>query len=874
MFYFRRPESPGIQLAVSKSKQEVMPRVTSGELLPTDEIFDSEHKTWLPLYEWLAIASPAVPIQPTTETEKEHTQPHDTVLQKSQPNAAAKETILPNHKRSTNLELPSQIGRYSIIKELGSGGMGTVYKVQDEMKDERALKVMHPEFANNPTFAQMFVDEGRRARKFTVNSRRLVTTYDVGRVDDTLYLSLELVNWPTLLEVMPKIREKGWRGVVALFTEIAMGLEDLHIEKVVHRDLKPGNVFVDAESYFNSTGDKQWKVKLADFGLSGEVDEASKMATSYRAAGTAYYMAPEQRKGEHWTPASDIYSFGVMFYEALTGDIPQGMFEPASQLCKDLPTSFDELISKCLATKLENRIQNGESLAKEIKKQLSATQAKVEIPKTAQATESQSEPNLEPKSETSTQTVQNTNTTSPSAPPFVVGESKNPSTTSTTSNQEASKKNSTDDKAERATRKTKQFEEPHKKQAVVHDQKLDGQQPIKKNNTIVGEANQLDIQSMKPNPVIQLPSQRRAFFAIVLAVVVLLAISVVALNSTSTASNYKGLEMRLNTNYSLILDELVRERLKKDADSGDSTAQGLMAWCLQSGRGGFQKNELQAFTYAQQSASAKDGLGMEVLGWHYGFAKDNAEAIKWWQKSAETGNSVGMCTLADIFQEGLFGLNKDPIQAAKWYKKSAEAGNTVAMWRLGKLYEDGPGGLAKDIIEAVKWYRKAADLGDIRATNSLESVLKPDFISPVNPTEEWAKNLIVSDENIWEVENIALGLKNGKNPSSGLPVPKNEYLAKILFEKMHAQCPGNGTFTRIYSKLIISVDANKQLAFSVLLNGERDIDGDFQLAEYYEKGIGTDINKDEAKKLYSQIANAPYYPELARKAKEKLRSLG
>jgi serine/threonine protein kinase len=441
MFYFRRPESPGIQLAVSKSKQEVMPRVTSGELLPTDEIFDSEHKTWLPLYEWLAIASPAVPIQPTTETEKEHTQPHDTVLQKSQPNAAAKETILPNHKRSTSPELPSQIGRYSIIKELGSGGMGTVYKVQDEMKDERALKVMHPEFANNPTFAQMFVDEGRRARKFTVNSRRLVTTYDVGRVDDTLYLSLELVNWPTLLEVMPKIREKGWRGVVALFTEIAMGLEDLHIEKVVHRDLKPGNVFVDAESYFNSTGDKQWKVKLADFGLSGEVDETSKMATSYRAAGTAYYMAPEQRKGEHWTPASDIYSFGVMFYEALTGDIPQGMFEPASQLCKDLPTSFDELISKCLATKLENRIQNGESLAKEIKKQLSATHAKVEIPKTAQATESQSEPNLEPKSETSTQTVQNTNTTSPSAPPFVAGESKNPSTASTTSNQEASNGN-------------------------------------------------------------------------------------------------------------------------------------------------------------------------------------------------------------------------------------------------------------------------------------------------------------------------------------------------------------------------------------------------------------------------------------------------
>jgi TPR repeat protein len=91
---------------------------------------------------------------------------------------------------------------------------------------------------------------------------------------------------------------------------------------------------------------------------------------------------------------------------------------------------------------------------------------------------------------------------------------------------------------------------------------------------------------------------------------------------------------------------------------------------------------------------------------------------------------------------------------------------------------------------------------------------------------------------------------------------------------MHTQCPGNATFTRIYSKLIISVDANKQLAFSVLLNGERDIDGDFQLAEYYEKGIGTDINKDEAKKLYSQIANEPHYPELARKAKEKLRSLG
>jgi serine/threonine protein kinase len=173
---------------------------------------------------------------------------------------------------------------------------------------------------------------------------------------------MELVKWPTLKELLPKLQNESWESIVSLFAEIAKALEDLHEEKVVHRDLKPGNVFVDAESYFNSTGDKQWKVKLADFGLSGEFDEASKMATSYRAAGTAYYMAPEQRKGEHWTPASDIYSFGIMFYEALTGDIPQGAYEPASTQKIGLPSYFDQLLTKCMTNKPFHRYQSGKAL--------------------------------------------------------------------------------------------------------------------------------------------------------------------------------------------------------------------------------------------------------------------------------------------------------------------------------------------------------------------------------------------------------------------------------------------------------------------------------------------------------------------------------
>jgi serine/threonine protein kinase len=366
-----------------------------------------------------------------------------THLPKSQSGPTNDPTVFPGTSETDLVR--TAIGRYQIVKLIGAGGMGVVYEAKDELDSESAIKVMRTEYAQNSLYSKMFLDEGLKARRFTSNSSRLVTTYDVGKVDGQLYLTMELVKWPTLKELLPKLQNESWESIVSLFAEIAKALEDLHEEKVVHRDLKPGNVFVDANSYFNATGDKHWKVKLADFGLSGEFDETSKMATSYRAAGTAYYMAPEQRKGEHWTPASDIYSFGVMFYEALTGDIPQGMFEPASQLCKDLPTSFDELISKSLATKLENRIQNGESLAKEIKKQLSATQAKVETPKTAQSIESHSEPKPEPKpgpkSETSTQTVQNTNTALPSAPPFVVGESKNSSTASTTSNPEASKEN-------------------------------------------------------------------------------------------------------------------------------------------------------------------------------------------------------------------------------------------------------------------------------------------------------------------------------------------------------------------------------------------------------------------------------------------------
>jgi WD40 repeat protein len=362
MLFFRRQDSPGIQLASSDTQQEVISRLASGALLPTDEIFDTEHKKWLPLYEWITFASPTLRTASSKDIPRAHSTSQDTVLPKSQPNAATEETNLgPNSQVATSTAFPSHIGKYPIIKVLGSGGMGTVFEAIHPLTEEKvAIKVIHPHLSSQPKIKSLFLQEAKAAIKFTQMSPHLVTTQDVDEDNGKLFQVLEYIEWDTLLKSQDDVRALGWKEVLELYKQLAHGLVALHQEKVIHRDLKPSNVFI---RHHNN----QWNIKLADFGLSLSEETTDLQQSMVKQAGTAFYMSPEQRKGEPCTNASDIYSLGVMLYETLTGEKVEGRYDPATEFIQDLPSEVDKIIDACIATNPKKRIQDANQLITSIK---------------------------------------------------------------------------------------------------------------------------------------------------------------------------------------------------------------------------------------------------------------------------------------------------------------------------------------------------------------------------------------------------------------------------------------------------------------------------------------------------------------------------
>jgi serine/threonine protein kinase len=212
----------------------------------------------------------------------------------------------------------SAISHYEILEKLGEGGMGVVYKARDSrLKRFAALKVLPPEKVTDPERKQRFVQEARSAS--ALNHPNIVTVYDIGQSDGVDFIAMEYVEGSTLDEL---IGRKGLKLNEALrcAIQIADALAKAHAAGIVHRDLKPGNVMVTPDGW----------VKVLDFGLAKltEAAPASPEDPTLTAApstelgqivGTAAYMSPEQAEGKKVDARSDIFSFGSVMYEMLSG---------------------------------------------------------------------------------------------------------------------------------------------------------------------------------------------------------------------------------------------------------------------------------------------------------------------------------------------------------------------------------------------------------------------------------------------------------------------------------------------------------------------------------------------------------------------------
>jgi serine/threonine-protein kinase len=200
--------------------------------------------------------------------------------------------------------------RYRLEAKLGSGGMSTVYLARDETLDRPvAVKVMHREMSEQADQLQRFRQEARAVAK--LSHPNVVGVIDAGEDGGYPYIVLEYVEGETLKQRISRLGALDVQESLAYAIEIARGLTVAHARQMVHRDIKPQNVLIDADG----------RAKLTDFGISRTLEGDGLTATG-RVLGTTDYVAPEQAMGQGVDPRSDIYSLGVVLYEMLTGDVP------------------------------------------------------------------------------------------------------------------------------------------------------------------------------------------------------------------------------------------------------------------------------------------------------------------------------------------------------------------------------------------------------------------------------------------------------------------------------------------------------------------------------------------------------------------------
>ncbi|MCA1638214.1 MAG: protein kinase [Acidobacteria bacterium] len=275
-----------------------------------------------------------------------------------------------------------KLGRYKIRSAIGKGGMGEVFLAEDtELERLIALKILPQDLANDTERMRRFVQEAKSAS--ALNHPNIITIHEIGKTDKTHFIATEYIEGETLHSRL-KSERMNFKSVLDVAIQVISALDAAHRAGIVHRDIKPENVMIRPDGV----------VKILDFGIAKLTEKKvatidAEAATTIKAEGTtpgtiigtASYMSPEQAKGKPVDARSDIFSFGVVLYESLSGKQP---FEgenamdvigsilnkepvPIQQLIPEVPQEIGRIISKTLKKDREERYQTAKDLLIDLK---------------------------------------------------------------------------------------------------------------------------------------------------------------------------------------------------------------------------------------------------------------------------------------------------------------------------------------------------------------------------------------------------------------------------------------------------------------------------------------------------------------------------
>jgi len=201
--------------------------------------------------------------------------------------------------------------RYELEELCGSGGMSSVFRARDRQLDRRvAIKILHPRYADEGEYVERFRREARSVAR--LSHPNIVTVIDRGEDGGRQYIVFEFVDGENLKELVSRSGRLPVRRALEVTLAVADGLAFAHENGLVHRDVKPQNVLLSGEG----------EVKVTDFGIARSLDVDHGMTQTGTVLGTSNYLSPEQASGNPVSPATDVYSLGVVLWELLTGDVP------------------------------------------------------------------------------------------------------------------------------------------------------------------------------------------------------------------------------------------------------------------------------------------------------------------------------------------------------------------------------------------------------------------------------------------------------------------------------------------------------------------------------------------------------------------------